>query len=79
MNFMTATCELCRKDITKQNQGQFYECKNGTIEFIDLDGRQPWVGVNCLCNDCVYIVSVEFFCLAAGESDERIIGESDDN
>jgi hypothetical protein len=60
MDFYSVRCELCKQDKFKEFDVYAFQVRflNASVklEQVDLNGRQPWSGVRCICNDCVLFV-----------------------
>lgn len=54
--FFLSRCETCTRDLFANDDFVAYRLnvlKGFDIEFIDLNGRQPWSGIRCVCQNCI--------------------------
>ena len=53
MRFSHTQCKVCGAYIFELDDLIAYQCGNAGLIAVDLDGEQPWSGVNCVCKTCV--------------------------
>lgn len=63
---MVMTCRVCNEYQFKTEEVVFFQLRRGTIESVDLGGREPWNGVNCVCRQCVEMLGKFATHVAAG-------------
>lgn len=48
-----ATCEMCRQSQFSPDGVTAYTVRNKAIEFVMLNGKEPWSGVRIVCDACI--------------------------
>lgn len=56
MKFINAQCELCKTWIYAPDLGAFFRRSGKKIREVELNGEAPWVGIFCVCNECMFVM-----------------------
>jgi hypothetical protein len=53
MQFKFCPCEVCKQSVFREDKLVAYQIRDGLAVPMDLEGKQPWAGVRCVCRDCI--------------------------